>query len=236
MLRLPRPVRRSFVAEVLDSGAGRLLQDRWMLLQTDDVRESLRRAGPAAARRAGRSGGVAAAPGPGHPRVLCRRGSRRRGSARRELTTPLAGRFHRATRRRPGQATARTGQQTPRSAQEPIPASRPRRGEIDYGSCTAKLCWRWNTPRGLSRCASVTAASYVLAAQPGQVAGAAKQTSPRSKRIVQTGLPGCVLPESPCPRSPDRKVNAGQQPSVADFHAPTSRRLDQRATRFRLRV
>jgi hypothetical protein len=40
MLRLPRPVRRSFVAEVLDSGAGQLLQERWMLLQTDEVRES----------------------------------------------------------------------------------------------------------------------------------------------------------------------------------------------------
>jgi hypothetical protein len=40
MLRLPRPVRRSFVAEVLDVGAGRLLQERWILLQPDDVRES----------------------------------------------------------------------------------------------------------------------------------------------------------------------------------------------------
>ena len=40
MLRLPRPVRRSFVTDVLDSGAGNLLQERWMLLQTDDVRES----------------------------------------------------------------------------------------------------------------------------------------------------------------------------------------------------
>jgi len=40
MLRLPRPVRRSFVAEVIDAGPGRLLQERWMLLQTDDVRES----------------------------------------------------------------------------------------------------------------------------------------------------------------------------------------------------
>jgi hypothetical protein len=34
---------------------------------------------------------------------------------------------------------------------------------------------------------------YVLAAQPGQVAGAAKRDKPRSKRIVQNGLPGCVL-------------------------------------------
>jgi hypothetical protein len=40
MLRLPRPVRRSFVADVIDTGAGRRLQERWMLLQTDDVRES----------------------------------------------------------------------------------------------------------------------------------------------------------------------------------------------------
>jgi hypothetical protein len=40
MLRLPRPIRRSFVADVLDNGAGRLLQERWMLLQGDDVRAS----------------------------------------------------------------------------------------------------------------------------------------------------------------------------------------------------
>jgi len=40
MLRLPRPVRRSFVAEVIDIGTGRLLQERWMLLQADDVRKS----------------------------------------------------------------------------------------------------------------------------------------------------------------------------------------------------
>jgi hypothetical protein len=40
MLRLPRPVRRSFVAEVLDIGAGRLPQERWMVLQDDNVRES----------------------------------------------------------------------------------------------------------------------------------------------------------------------------------------------------
>jgi hypothetical protein len=64
---------------------------------------------------------------------------------------------------------------------------------------------------------------YVLAAQPGQVAGAAKQNSSRSKRIVQSGLPGCVLPESPCPGSPDRTVRAGQQPSEDDFHATNNR-------------
>jgi hypothetical protein len=40
MLRLPRSVRRSFVAEVLDMGGGRLHQERWMLLQEDDVRAS----------------------------------------------------------------------------------------------------------------------------------------------------------------------------------------------------
>jgi hypothetical protein len=40
MLRLPRPVRRSFVADVLDIGEGRLPRERWMLLQPDDVRES----------------------------------------------------------------------------------------------------------------------------------------------------------------------------------------------------
>jgi hypothetical protein len=33
-------------------------------------------------------------------------------------------------------------------------------------------------------------------------------------------LPGCVLPESPCPGSGDRKLRTGQQPSGHDFHAP----------------
>jgi len=40
MLRLPRDVRRSFVADVVDKGADPRLQERWMLLQDDDVRES----------------------------------------------------------------------------------------------------------------------------------------------------------------------------------------------------
>jgi hypothetical protein len=89
MLRLPRPVRRSFVAEMLDIGAGRLLQERWMLLQADDVRESyveqvlLQLAEPDTQLvwllRQDRHGS----------RVLCRRGHRRRRSARRELTDPL---------------------------------------------------------------------------------------------------------------------------------------------------
>ena len=40
MLRLPRRVRRSFVAEVLDIRGGQLPQERWMVLQDDDVRKS----------------------------------------------------------------------------------------------------------------------------------------------------------------------------------------------------
>jgi hypothetical protein len=51
---------------------------------------------------------------------------------------------------------------------------------------------------------------YVLAAQSGQVAGAAKKNSPRSRRIVQNGLPACVLPEGPRPGSPDRTHGAGR--------------------------
>ena len=39
-LLLPRRVRRSFVAEVLDAGAHRDAQERWLLLQDDAVRES----------------------------------------------------------------------------------------------------------------------------------------------------------------------------------------------------
>ncbi len=37
MLRLPRDVRRSFVAEVIDAGADRRGQERWLLSQTDEV-------------------------------------------------------------------------------------------------------------------------------------------------------------------------------------------------------
>jgi hypothetical protein len=41
MLSQPRDVRRSFVAEVVDAGGGdRRAQERWMLLQDDDVRAS----------------------------------------------------------------------------------------------------------------------------------------------------------------------------------------------------
>ena len=40
MLRLPRPVRRSFVADVIDAGGRQLDQERWMLLQDDEVRAS----------------------------------------------------------------------------------------------------------------------------------------------------------------------------------------------------
>jgi hypothetical protein len=40
LLRSARPVRRSFVAEVLEAGAGPDAQRRWMLEQDDDVRES----------------------------------------------------------------------------------------------------------------------------------------------------------------------------------------------------
>jgi hypothetical protein len=68
---------------------------------------------------------------------------------------------------------------------------------------------------------------------PGKSQGRPKQTCPRSKRIVQNGLPGCVLPENPRPRSPDRRVRTGQQPSEDDFHAPSSRRLDWRLAHAR---
>jgi hypothetical protein len=68
---------------------------------------------------------------------------------------------------------------------------------------------------------------------PGKPQGRPRETSPRSKRIVQSGLPGCVLPESPCPGSPDRTVRAGQQPSEDHFHAPTSRRLVRKMPRCR---
>jgi hypothetical protein len=40
MLRRPRSVRRSFVAEVIDRGGSAGAQQGWMLLQDDDVRAS----------------------------------------------------------------------------------------------------------------------------------------------------------------------------------------------------
>jgi hypothetical protein len=40
LLRRARAIRRSFVEEVIDRGAGAETQRRWMLEQADDVRES----------------------------------------------------------------------------------------------------------------------------------------------------------------------------------------------------
>jgi len=40
LLRRPRSVRRSFVEQVIDRGAGAAAQRRWMLEQDDDVRGS----------------------------------------------------------------------------------------------------------------------------------------------------------------------------------------------------
>lgn len=40
LLRRPRAVRRSFVAEVVDPGGTRRLQERWLLLQDAVTRES----------------------------------------------------------------------------------------------------------------------------------------------------------------------------------------------------
>jgi hypothetical protein len=40
MLSQPRPVRRSYVREVLDAGGGELEQEIWMLRQPDAVRSS----------------------------------------------------------------------------------------------------------------------------------------------------------------------------------------------------
>lgn len=40
LLRRPRPVRCSFVDEVIDRGSGAAAQRRWMLEQADDVRAS----------------------------------------------------------------------------------------------------------------------------------------------------------------------------------------------------
>ena len=81
---------------------------------------------------------------------------------------------------------------------------------------------------GLARSATLGRANdndrYVLAAQPGKSQGRPKKSSPRSKRIVQTGLPDCVLPRKPLSRSTDRTVRARQQPSENDLHAPTSER------------
>jgi hypothetical protein len=51
----------------------------------------------------------------------------------------------------------------------------------------------------------------------GQAAGAAKKTSPRSKRIVQTGLPDCVLPQSPCPGHPTVRSQPDSKPRSMIF-------------------
>jgi hypothetical protein len=67
---------------------------------------------------------------------------------------------------------------------------------------------------------------------PGKSEGRPKETSPRSKRIVQNGLPGCGLLESPC--LPDRatvRSETGQQPSERDFMLRTRSRPCRRRAR-----
>ena len=53
---------------------------------------------------------------------------------------------------------------------------------------------------------------YVLAAQPGQVAGAAKRDKPARKAHRPNGLPDCVLPESPCPGHPTVRSEPDSNP------------------------
>lgn len=55
---------------------------------------------------------------------------------------------------------------------------------------------------------------YVLAAQPGQLAGAANRIFSRSKRIVQLGLPGAFSQKAPVPGHPTvRSAPDGNSPS-----------------------
>jgi hypothetical protein len=70
---------------------------------------------------------------------------------------------------------------------------------------------------------------YVLAAQPGQVAGAANRANPaleahRPNRPARLRSPK----RAPVPASADRTVSAGQQPSEPDFHAPSTERVAKR--------
>jgi hypothetical protein len=53
----------------------------------------------------------------------------------------------------------------------------------------------------------------------GQVAGAATETSPGSKPIVQNGLPNHVLPEGPYPGRATVRP-APDRPPKSEFHAP----------------
>src|SRR5687768_10770648 len=75
---------------------------------------------------------------------------------------------------------------------------------------------------------------YVLAAQPGQVAGAANKDKPaleahRPKRPARLRSPR----KPPVPDRPTVRAGAGQQPSEHEFHAPTRRRLARSDTRSR---
>src|SRR5215207_8573824 len=69
---------------------------------------------------------------------------------------------------------------------------------------------------------------YVLSAQSGQVAGAAKKNSPRSKRIVQNGLPACVLPRRPPSRITRPYVQGRTEPSEPIFMPRTAAAPDRR--------
>ena len=103
---------------------------------------------------------------------------------------------------------------------------------------TARLFPRRSPPTALDRSSSgwFAAFPYRTAAEDHQPHGPAPP-SPMQHRINQPDLlhrpsslrswhtlPGCVLPESPRPGSPDRRVRAGQQPSEHHFHAPSSKR------------
>ena len=63
---------------------------------------------------------------------------------------------------------------------------------------------------------------YVLTAQPGQIAGAAKRDKPALKAHRPRRPARLRSPRKPLSRSPNRKVRTGQQPSEHDFHAPTT--------------
>lgn len=75
MLRLPRDIRRSFVAEVIDRGGDRRDQERWLLSQDDAICRSFADEVLAARPAGDPAGGLAAAPARGGPGVVRRRGA-----------------------------------------------------------------------------------------------------------------------------------------------------------------
>jgi hypothetical protein len=131
-------------------------------------------------------------------------------------------------------ATSRPG---PPSAPPPPRRSRPRRNRGARPTRSPSRPTRSRQPprvdqRGEAageRQRPIRARGTTRASRRGGQERQARARSASSKN----GPPGCILPESPRPESPDPRIRTRQQPSEHDFHAPTRARLTRAGRGFR---